>query len=445
MVETSNHKNIKTKKHKNTHYDVDGTSIFKLNVMEQKNIKLNKRGFVLLTSIIIMSLLLLLGSYVVGFTISEYKISASQSVATKTYYLAESAIAEAIWRIKNDETWKNNFETNPNWTIVYTRDPALYSNGSYQIEINNTGNARGELTVTGFLDLGDSTAQRVIKTGVTKALGSSVIGDNGEVSDGVINLTGTVLNVYNGSMFANGNIIVDFFSTINADFAVRSTGNINIHWTSTVNASALESSNYPPAPDPLPMPAISFDDAGDPNSYYNQADSFGQVYTENEFEDLMWNNQNLTLNDVTYVTGDIEIKGDQTLTINGVLAAEGDIEVGKNTAFCCWGVRCGGSDIFINRVSSTTPSGLLSKEQIDFELCLDNFDAEALVYAVDKIYVLSMPGTFDIIGGLISRKLTLTSIWQGMNITFDNGTVSYTLSDPQYSPVVTVEHWEEEY
>jgi len=64
----------------------------------------NRKGFVLATSVLIMGLLLLLATYVVSFTITEFKISNSQATATKTYYLAESGIAEAIWRIKNDPT-----------------------------------------------------------------------------------------------------------------------------------------------------------------------------------------------------------------------------------------------------------------------------------------------------------------------------------------------------
>ncbi|HLD28060.1 MAG TPA: hypothetical protein VJB67_00415 [Patescibacteria group bacterium] len=398
-----------------------------------------------MTSVLVMSILLLLSIYVVSFTITEYKISNSHSIATKTYYLTESGIAEAIWRIKNDATWKSNFETDPNWSITFTRDPALYSNGSYQIQIDNSSLARGMITVTGYIQIGDSTAQRVVQTSVYKAIGETGLIDNGEVADGVVNLTGTVLNIHNGSMHANSNIIVDFWSIINADNEVRATGNININWNSSVVATAKRSSNYPPAPDYLPIPAVSFDDPSDPDSYLNQATLAGQVYDDDDFEDLMWANQNLTLNGVTYVMGDIEIKGDQNLTINGVLVADGDIEVGKNTIFCCWGARCGQSEVTIDQTSSTSPAGLLSKGRIDFELCLDSYQADGLTYATDKINVLGVPGDFDVWGALVSRKLTLTSIWQNIDIFFDNYAIAYTMGDPAYSPVVTVEHWEEEY
>lgn len=406
------------------------------------NLKKNQTGFALIATLMVMSLLLLLSIYLINFILTENKISQSQAIATQTYYLAESGIAEAIWRIKNDNSWKTNFETNDNWHLIYSREPALYPNGSYTIEITNLNKGRGIIKATGYIDIGGSTAQRVIETTVYKALGESIIGNNGELADGNINFTGTVLNVYNGSVFANGNIIVDFYSTINADDAIRATGNINYNWTSTINASTTESNNFPPAPDPLPMPSISFDDLNDPESLINRADN---IYTEKQFSDLMWNNQNLTLNGITYVDGNIEIKGEQNLIINGLLVASGDIEVGKNKFSCCWNGRCGVSNVTINSLSSTEPSGLIAKDDIDFELCLGNFEAKGIIYGNDQINLLSLPGKFDVTGALISRKLNLISVWKGVSITFDSSIVNYGLGSPQFSPIVTVEHWEERY
>jgi len=41
--------------------------------------------------------------------------------------------------------------------------------------------------------------------------------------------------------------------------------------------------------------------------------------------------------------------------------------------------------------------------------------------------------------------LTLTSLWQGINLFYDNNIIIQTLGNPAYSPIITVEHWEEEY
>ncbi len=401
-------------------------------------------GFILITTILIMAMLLLLAVYVTSFTLTEYKIANSQSASAKTYYLAESGVAEAIWKIKNDAEWKTQFETNPSWSATFTRNPALYPNSSYQIQIQNTGLARGEVTVTSYLTSGNSTAQRVVKTVLFKALGESAIGDNGEVADGNVTVSGSVMNIHGSSMMANGNIIINTWSTVNADKDVKATGQINVHWTSALNAQHYYSANFPPAPAPLPMPGISFDNPGDPNSYKARAN---QIYTKNQFENLLWANPNLTLNGITYVTGDVEIKGGHNLTINGTLVADGDITVGKNLFWplCCWSYHCGFSDVTITQPSATSSAGLLSKRKINFEACLGNFNAHGLIYANDQAYILSAPNDFEVIGAVVSRKFDITSIWQGLDITLENGVVVSTLGDATFSPVVTVEHWEEEY
>ncbi|OPZ23865.1 MAG: hypothetical protein BWZ03_00363 [bacterium ADurb.BinA186] len=404
-----------------------------------------QRGFVLATSLFIMLLLLSLGLYVASFTLTELRISQSQASSVQTYYLAEAGIAEAIWKIKNDNTWKDGFEGSETWSVDYTRNSALYPNGSYRIQINNNAVAKGDIIVTAYLNLSSGgTAQRVVKTNVYKALGISAIGQNGEYADGNIDMSGTVLNVFNGGFFSNNNIIVNYWSVISATGDVGAVGNVVLNQSSHIVASSTSAHNYPPAPDPIPMPSISFDNAGDPNSYKALADN---IYTERQFEDLLWDNRGgtLTLDGVTYVTGDIDIKGGVDLTVNGILVADGNITLGENTHFCCWGISCGRSDVTINRVGSTTPAGLLSKGNVTFELCLDEFNGQGLVYANDKINILSLPRRIDVTGGLVARKLTLTSLWQGVNITYDNSIVNYTLGDPEFSPIVTVEHWEEEY
>lgn len=405
----------------------------------------NKNGFVLVTAIIIMLLMLTLGIYATSFVITEMKISESQANSVKTYYLAESGIAEAIWKIKNDPTWKSGFEGSASWTMDYTRNSALYPNASYRIQITNSEMAKGDIIVTASLSLGSNTTQRVVKTSVYKAMGESVIGRNGEYADGNIDMSGSVLKVYNGGFFSNGNIIINFWSIINADGDVAAVGNINVNQSSSIIASSTRSLNHPPAPAPIPMPAVSFDNANDPLSYKSRAN---QVYTATQFSDLLYSKrgQTLTLDGITYVTGAVDIYGSNDLIINGTLVADGNIVVGKNTLFCCWGSNClNRADITINNVSSSSPSGLLSKGRIDFELCMNSFNSKGLVYANDKINILSLPYSINVVGALIARKLTLTSLWQGVNITYDNTVVNSGLGSATFSPVVTVDHWEEEY
>ncbi|MFA5021035.1 MAG: hypothetical protein WC517_03180 [Patescibacteria group bacterium] len=405
----------------------------------------DRRGFVLVTAIFIMLLMLSLGLYASSFVMTEMKISSSQSESVRAYYLAESGVAEAIWKIKNDAAWKTGFETDAAWTMDYVRNSALYPNGSYRIQIANSAKARGDITVTATLDPESNAAQRVIKTSVYKAMGESVIGRNGQYADGNIDMSGSVLNVFNGGFFSNNNIIINYWSVINATGDVAAVGNINLNQSSHITASSTRDSHSTPPPEPIPMPPVSFDDAGDPESYKARAD---QTYTASQFSDLLYANrgQTLALNGVTYVTGAIDIYGSNDLAINGALVADGNITVGKNTLFCCWGINClNRSEITIANPGSEAPSGLLSKGRIDFELCLSSFNGAGLIYANDKINILSLPNSINVTGALISRKLTLTSLWQGVNITYDNAIVNNGLGSSTFSPVVTVDHWEEEY
>lgn len=396
--------------------------------------KNNKKGFILIATTFITALLLLLATYILSFTLTELKISTSQTVATQAYYLAESGVAEAIWRIKNDTSWKNAFETNASWTTTYTRNPALSANESYDISVVNSGKARGLITVTGKIKRGNSTAQRVIKTSVFKALGESPLGNVAEYADGNIDISLSILSVHNGSLYSNNNIIINGGSGVNVDDKVSAGGNINKHWTSILSAS--EQIEGAPA---LPMPAVSFDNPSDLNSFKSRANN---IYTKNQFENLMEDNHNLTLNGITYVTGEITIPHTQTLVINGALVADGDIVLGKNDIECAWEGR---ANVTINKPSELEPSGLFSKRKIYFKLCLGSFTANGLIYANDQINILSLPNSMTVTGGLISRKLTLTSIWQGVNIYFNNDNIVSGLGSSAFSPVVTVEHWEEKY
>jgi Tfp pilus assembly protein PilX len=413
-------------------------------MINNKKTSNNKQGFALITSMIIMLVLMSLGIYAASFVLTDLRIAQSQAVSVKTYYLAESGIAEAIWRVKNDPTWKNNFENDPNWSITYQRSPALIPEGSYTISINNTEKATGEIKVTANLLVGNNQSQRVVKTFVYKALGEPV-GEHAGYSDGNFDTSGAILNLFGGGIFSNNNIIINYFSTVNADKAIRAVGNINDHDNSTFNVPERFSKNYPPAPDPIPIPSVSFDDPNDPNSYKNLAD---QVYTKKQFEDLLWDHrgQTLTLNGIHYVTGDIELYGTNDLILNGVLVSDNDIAIGRKSNDCCWGSDCSKlGNITINRPSSSSPSGLISKRKIEFESCLNEFNAEGLIYSNDKIDIISLPKKATVKGGMVTRKITLTSLWQGLDLIYDNEIINNTLIETSYSPVVTVEHWEEEY
>src|SRR3989344_7367764 len=93
-----------------------------------------------------LGILLLLSSYLLSFTTVESKTAASQGVSVKTYYLAEAGIQEAIWKLKNDPTWRDNFMEEPTcqaWQASFTRN--YLPDTTTIVTIQNLQCARGEI------------------------------------------------------------------------------------------------------------------------------------------------------------------------------------------------------------------------------------------------------------------------------------------------------------
>lgn len=419
--------------------------------MKDFNIGQNK-GIALIISILLMGLILFLSLYFLNFSLTEKRIAKSQSSGTKTYYLAEAGIAEMVWRLKNNETYKNNFETDPGWFESFTRDnPFGENSGSYTVTIDNSDLAHGEIISTGSIDIGaDQASQRIVKTYVYKALSSGGI----DISDSVIfsdqdtKISLSAVNFINGSIHANDSINISGFGTVvNVDNDIRAVDKYDESFWATVNVGGTiyDSHDHTPRPDSLEMPPVAFNDPEDPNSLYNQADV---VYSEDDFKDLLNNAASpLTLNDpITYVTGDITFKGDPDIILNGLLVADGAIIIGKVSWW--WFIPyCSGNEktsITVNHTEGQA-SGIFSKENIKFEFCTSAGDIDGVIYATDKISIISFSDDIDINGGLIARDINIISIWQPINITFDNTIINETLGETEFSPVITVEHWEEEY
>lgn len=397
-----------------------------------------------MVTILLVSLIIFLALYFLVFSLNENKISNSQANGMKTYYLAEAGIAEMVWKLKNDVSYQDNFENNPTWTTNFTRNNPFGTNsGSYTVSITNSSEAHAEIISTGQINLGNNQiAQRIIRTYVYKAIGQTGIRDNSGYADGNIDISGSVVNFYNGSAHSNNIFNINGGSVIFVDMNLDSVGNYIKSWTSSSTImGAIHAANYPPAAEQLAMPAIDFNSAAT-SSYKNKADI---IYTESDFSNLMWNNQTLTLDDgVTYVEGDVVVKGAQTLIINGLLVIERDLEVGTTNN---WGGRSGSNTIIINHASGT-PAGILVGRQANIREHTDKVYVNGVIYANDQINIVNIQPdatSFDVFGGLVSRKLTITSSWKPINITYDNNVLLDVFEATEYSPIILVEHWEEEY
>jgi Tfp pilus assembly protein PilX len=459
-----------------------------------------KQGIILIVSALLLGVLLILGAYFLSFTLTESQIARSQDSSVQTYYLAEAGINEAIWKLKNDPEWKNGFETPPacsSWSASFSKSNTLLPNSSYQVQIQNSGCAMGEIISTAFLNLPNGkTAQRIVKTKVFKAMGS-LTGNSTVFSGGPsenIAITASLVNIYDGNLFSNNHIDISLFSNVdvydNPDTSelegkAIAGGNLNVSWFSTLDSLARCAKNVCQGdctgqgcpPSSISMPMIDFD-SNDANSYKKKAlakEGAGQcsvlcngmqcgtkcVYTKQEFEDLLWlagKDGNLTLNnEITYVTGSIDLKGARHLTINGTLVADGTISIGENQ---CWVNKgksdCGNNQVTISDPGVGKPSGMLTKGKINFGLysSYQTIEMTGLVYANDEIRIISIPQIFRLTGGLLGRKVSIVSVWSSINFYLNNSIITEGIwaganppggQTPPFSPVVTVEHWEEAY
>lgn len=405
----------------------------------------NKHGVTLIMAILLMTLILFLASYILNSSLTENKIARSQSWGAKTYYLAEAGIQEMVWKLKNDATYKQNFETNPAWTVSFTRNnPFGAGNGSYTVSITNSSLAHGTIISTGTIDMGNGiTSQRIVRTVIYKALGESPLPDIAGYGDHDISITNSLINYYDGGIHSNHNIDINGISVINIEGDLNTVHDYSKDPLCDVNVSGeIHSRTNPPAPDSINMPAIDFD-SSESTSLKNQADV---IYTTNQFSNLLKNNQNLTLNNkITYVDGDVDIYGAQNLTINGLLVIKHDLTVGDEL---CRGIlRCGTSNITVNNVSGY-PSGIVVGHKINFEYWSGAINITGLLYSSQDLTVNSLPlgQAFNITGDLISgHNLQIGSIWRTINITKNDEVFSGVFGSPSVSPIVSVEHWEEEY
>ncbi len=390
---------------------------------------------ILILTVLVMAAMLMLVTYFFSFIIIEKKIAHSQALATQTYYLSEAGLVAAIWKIKNDPVWLDNFQNNPNWQATLTKQDPFTANQSYQIQVQNTGLGRATLTATAHDNLGDKQSQRITETTIFQAQGSATSSLAVFVNEDA-NFSGAVMTVNNADIFANDDLNLSFFSNITVNGQALAVDQISLSPSTQLTAAVKRSANFPPAPTAAAMPQIDFDSA-DPQSYRNQATS---VYTTGQFNQLLNNNPNLVLNGIIYVTGNIIIQRGKNVTVNGVLIADGNINLGTDW----WPFWQSGPRLTINDPGSG-PVGLLSKRRIQFGSYTNTADIEGLIYATDEFRLDAYGLSFSLHGGIITRNFNVNSLWQSLTLNYSQDLLNRTIGLPQTAPVINIEHWEEEY
>ena len=422
------------------------------------NLWKNEQGLALILVMMFLFLLFSLGMYFLDFSLTEKNIASSQKWGARTYHLAEAGVNEMVWKIKNDDNYNDSFRTDADWSETITRnDPFGEGSGSYTVTVQNYDKGKGEVSATGTIPLaGGNSAQRVIETEVYKTLDS---GDEDAT---------TTFDINNSALLAEKKIEISHSDvtiqgTIHSNDSVKATGyGTNVHITKdleavdrfsksfgadvTVDGTISDSRDYSPAPEKLDMPPVSFKES-DPDSFKNKADI---TYTEDEFEDLLESATssvsfgNASSTKIVYVTGDIVFDEDSDVTLYGALVAEGDIYVGKGSGF--QNLSCGGDNtqLSINYVEGEE-SGLIARDDINFGFCLSSSNIDGVVYAGKKMDIKNFTDSIGINGGIFGRDINIFSVWNEMGMDYNEEIIGNTLYPTQYSPIIKVDHWEEEY
>lgn len=394
------------------------------------------KGFLVILAVIIVTMLLLLAFYFLDFINTDIKITASHQLATKTYYLAEAGIHEAMWKLTYDPDWHNSFITDPDWQASISRNGVFEASDSYSVSVRNTDLARAEIIATSTIATVGQTSRRVVKTLVYKSLNPFLEELVSFYSMDSIKLRGSVLNINDSNLYSFDKMNLSFFSTLNVDGDVSALGNINIAWGSNINAGSIAAGNYPPMPEEVAMPEIDFD-SDNVNSYLSRADT---VYTQSQFEHLIKDDPSLEFNGITYVQGNVNLNKGDSLVVNGILVMDGNFTIGSiGSPF--WKAN---PTISINQIGGN-PCGLLSKRSITFGDFSDTANLNGLIYAGNTFKVSNSTYSLTINGGVIAYSIDLNSLWQPLTINYNQSIVSQAIGSTETSPVINIEHWEEEY
>jgi len=409
-------------------------------------------GYVLISVLVIMVVMLVITYYLADALFSEAAIARNQKGATIAFHLAESGVQEAIWRIRNDTDIpgaKDTFLNTTDGKTEFSHDTdALLTGGSYSVIIKNTAKAVATITATGHFSMGLKTAQRRIVVNVTKAVDppaydyDGAIFTGGSTGEEDITLTVTTLNVTGGGSLISNRDIWYTLSDINVDKDVIAKRNIRNVLSDVTHVLGIISENDPgtyvmPTVDVISECLVNSDSfkcraTTDPANHY---------YTAQQFQKLLDDQKSVTLDGIVYVAGNlgITIEREQSLTVNGVLVAEGSIDVGKP-------LRAG--TLQINHVEGQ-PSGVITLGKLTCWAYSD-VDITGLIYVGDRFSFDPFYGIgsqdINITGGILARRFEGRGI-RTINITLNKDLINEAIPEnpTTQAPVIQIQHWEEEY
>lgn len=426
----------------------------KINFSRQKNLS-RPKGYALISVIVIMMVLLAITLYLADALFTELTISRNQKSATVAFHLAEAGIQEAIWRIQFDPTTRNSFLNTTNGETTFNHNPALLTNGSFEVTIKNTAEASADITSFGYYQIGLKQAQRRILVKVTTATGNppydlyGAILTGGASGEEDITITNTTLNITGSEMIDHDN---DPLTPDQLTPVASLISNRDIWFTdSTVNIAKdiIAKRDYRDISSDVTLGGtIKENDTGDyempeidvtseeTDSYKSLAQAQNQYFDDQTFADML-DDGSLNFTGVVYVAGGsgISINSNRSLSVTGVLVSEGSIDVGKpNQA----------GTLTINH-SGDNPSGVIALNKLTVHSG-GQVTIDGLVYIGDRFsFDPSASKTIDIEGGVLARRFSGNGP-RTVNIELNRAWINQVLQQtPDETPIIQTQYWEEEY
>lgn len=397
------------------------------------------KGYVLISVMIILTVMVTMMYFFSDALFSEQAIANNQKSATVGFHLAEAGVQEAIWRIQNDTTTRNIF-LNSTTGLTTVSHSNFMTNGSYTTQIQNTAKGAATISVTGLYQTGLKQAQRRITLNVIQATSTGTYDQDaglfvGGPNPGDIymhNMNVSFGGSYDRAGISGGGDIDISNASVSVTKDILANGDIT-----TKNSSV----SLPPAVLPVPpgfpggvqedhyatdfvMPGIDIS-SSDPGSYKSLAQAQNQYYTSAQFATLL--NTKTTFSGVVYVAGSggVTIKN-KNLTINGALVSEGSISVTN-------------ANVDINH--DPAPSGLITLGS--FNVTNANINIEGLVY-VGVQAAAATNASITVTGAILTHDFSGNNC--NLTINFKKDWVNETLAGGStVTPVIKMEHWEEEY
>jgi len=425
------------------------------------------KGYITITILILMLVLVGITYLYADALFSELAIARNNKGSQIALSLAEAGVQESIYRVQYDTApggARDVLLGDANSTQFTHNSPALLNNGSYTVTIQNDAKGVATITSIGTFTMGLRQAKREIVQEIAQGTqdnypyDGAIYSSAGSQSTGDLEFKHATITVYGGSIISGKSLSITDESNLKVEnkvqYDISPSSNLKLE-DSIVNCQCyIDNDPDPLNPPPLcssspgctisqvvagEMPEVDFDKT--PNSYKSQAFTAGHLFADQKaFDDYFFpsGTNSASVDGVVYVEGSLEIAKDRSFTINGVLASSGTISVGKSNQ---------NGTLNMTKPGENQPSGVLAQHGFIVEkqgiFCPTSASCNGLVYAGEKSDFLSSTSVVEFTGALLTRRNYVNG--RTMVIHFSDPVVEDTLNDPTDTPVIEINHWEEEY